>query len=206
MDQFFSYSTMMLDGNKTSLKNSSSNYIKGAFLSNLLWYSSLQASVNRVKTLGACFFKVLLKHQNSTIPLFALFPLFPLFLSSTRTGSRSNFPYNIYFEVLFIGLANAKAALHYLDSNFYRKIIIHYYSLLSFPLFLLLFTITPFIHYDSVQNSYEQEYIHIFFWKSYSQYLCKKSFFTSKFGLKPFVKQINEHVKLLSENTKLFMT
>ena len=46
----------------------------------------------------------------------------------------------------------------------------------------------------------------IFFVKSYSQLLCKKLFFTSKFGLKPFVKKANEHVKLLSENTKLFMT
>ena len=26
-------------------------------------------------------------------------------------------------------------------------------------------------------------------------------FFTSKFGLKPFVKEVHEHVKLLSENT-----
>ena len=78
--------------------------------------------------------------------------------------------------------------------------IIHYNSLLSFPLFLLLFTIIPFLHYYSVRNSYE------FFIKSYSHLLCKKLFPTSKFGLKPFVKEVNEHVKLLSENTKLFMT
>ena len=32
-----------------------------------------------------------------------------------------------------------------------------------------------------------------------------KKFFASKFGLKPFVKQVNEHLKLLSENTKLLM-
>ena len=90
--------------------------------------------------------------------------------------------------------------MHYLDSNFHRKIIIHYSSLLSFPLFPVLFTIIPFIHYYSVHNSYEQEYFHKF-----SQLLCKKLFFASKFGLKPFVKEVNEHVKLLSENTKLFM-
>ena len=114
-----------------------------------------------------------------------------------------------FFEVLFIGLGKASAALHYLDSNFYRKIIIHYYSLLSFLsflLFLLLFTIIPFIHFYSVHNSYEQEYFHKFFVESYSQLLCKKLFFTSKFGLKSFVKQVNEHIKLLPENTKLFMT
>ena len=34
----------------------------------------------------------------------------------------------------------------------------------------------------------------------------QKVIFHSKFGLKPFVKEVNEHVKLLSENTKLFMT
>ena len=45
-----------------------------------------------------------------------------------------------------------------------------------------------------------------FFVKSYSQLLCKKLLFTSKFGLKPFAKEANEHVKLLSENTKMFMT
>ena len=180
----------MVDVNKTSLKNSSLNYIKRAFLLHLLWYRSLQASVNRVKKLGAYLFKVLLKHQS--------------FLYSSKSDSRSNFP-----SILFIGLGKASAALHYLDSNFYRKIIIHYYSLLlflSFLLFLLLFTIIPFIHFYSVHNSYEQEYFHKFFVESYSQLLCKKLFFTSKFGLKSFVKQVNEHIKLLTENTKLFMT
>ena len=141
-------------------------------------------------------FKVLLKRQS--------FPYSSIgsICSVPRRDSRSYFPYQFYFEVPFIGLGKAKAVLHYLDSNFNRKIIIHYYSLLSFPLFLVLLTIIPFIHYYSVHNSYEQGYFHKYFVKCYSQLLCKKSFFTSQFGLK----EVNEHVKLLSENTKLFMT
>ena len=61
---FFSHSTMMVDRNKTSLKNSSLNYLKSAFLLHLLWHSLLQARVNRVNKLGAHLFKILLKHQS----------------------------------------------------------------------------------------------------------------------------------------------
>ena len=126
----------MVDVNKTSLKNSSLNYIKRAFLLHLLWYRSLQASVNRVKKLGAYLFKVLLKHQS--------------FLYSSKSDSRSNFP-----SILFIGLGKASAALHYLDSNFYRKIIIHYYhSFHSFYSYYysLLFLLFTFIQYTTHMN------------------------------------------------------
>ena len=138
----------------------------------------MQASVNWVKVVCNYLFKVLLKYQSFLYSSICSICSISSILSSTRIDSRSNFPYNFYFEVPFIGLGKAKAALHYLDSNFYGKIIIHYYSLLSFPLFLVLFPIIPFIYYYSVHNSYEQEYFHKSFSKSYSQLLCKKLFFT----------------------------
>ena len=138
----------------------------------------MQASVNRVKVVCNYLFKVLLKYQSFLYSSICSICSICSILSSTRIDSRSNFPYNFYFEVSFIGLGKAKAALYYLDSNFYGKIIIHYYSLLSFPLFLVLFPIIPFIYYYSVHNSYEQEYFHQSFAKIYSQLLCKKLFFT----------------------------
>ena len=74
----FSHSAMMVNGNKTSLKKPSLNYIKDAFLLHLLWKSSLQESVNRVKKLGAC----LLKHQSlpySSICSICSISSFPLY-------------------------------------------------------------------------------------------------------------------------------
>ena len=110
MDHFFFHSSVIVDGNKTTLKNSSLNYIKGAFLFHLLSYSSLQVGVNRVKKLGACLIKILLEHQSF------------LYYRRSSGDSRSNFPYNFYLEVPFISLVKAEAALRYLDSNnLYKK-------------------------------------------------------------------------------------
>ena len=170
----------MMDVNKTSLKNSSLSYIKRAFLLHLLWYRSLQASVNRVKKLGACLFKVLLKHQSFLYSFICSISSIPLEVTLDLTFQAFFF---FFFEVLFIGPGKARAALHYLDSNFYRKIIIHYYSLLSFLsflLFLLLFTIIPFIQYTTHMN----RNIFIIFCKKLFAIIMQKAIFHFKIWLK----------------------
>ena len=64
----FSFHSMMVDGTKGSLKNSYFKHIKGGFSLHLAWNTSLQAGVNRVKKLGACLLKTLLKHQGFLFP------------------------------------------------------------------------------------------------------------------------------------------
>ena len=78
---FLSHSTMMVDEDKTFLKNSSLNYIKGAFLLHLLWYSSLQASFNRFKKIRSLFAQSFIKTPEFPLLLYLLCFLYFLYSS-----------------------------------------------------------------------------------------------------------------------------